>query len=50
MFANTFLKVSTYGLRIVLMIAGIQISQKIFTVDILTALKPSLDRHRKHVL
>ena len=34
----------------VVMIAGIHISQEIFTIDELTALKSSLEQHRKHVL
>ena len=32
------------------MIAGVQISQGIFANNILTALKPSLEHDRKHVL
>ena len=32
------------------MIAGIYISQEIFANDILTALKPSLEHDRKHVM
>ena len=32
------------------MIAGIHLSQEIFTIDILTALKLSLEHDRKHVL
>ena len=32
------------------MIAGIHISQEIFTNDMITALKPSLEHDRKHVL
>ena len=51
MFANTFFKVSTYAMVFtVLMIAGIHISQEIFAIDMLTALKPSLEHDRKHVL
>ena len=30
--------------------AGIHISQEIFAIDVLTALKSSLEQHRKHVL
>ena len=44
MFANRFFyfKLSAYamGLYIVVMIAGILISQEIFAIDMLTALKP----------
>ena len=40
----------SFGLRIVVMIAGIHISQEIFAIDILIALKPSLEHDRKHVL
>ena len=51
MFANTFVKLSVYALVfIVVMIAGIHISQEIFAIDMLTALKPSLEHDRKHVL
>ena len=32
------------------MIAGIHISQEIFANNILTALKPSLEHNRKHIL
>ena len=32
------------------MIAGIHISQKTFAIDMLTALKPSLEDDRKHVV
>ena len=32
------------------MIAGIHISQEIFAIDMLKALKPSLEHYRKHVL
>ena len=32
------------------MIAGIHTSQEIFAIDMLTALKPSLEDDRKHVL
>ena len=38
MFANRFFKLSAYYM--VVMIAGILISQEIFAIDILTALKP----------
>ena len=34
----------------VVMTAGIHISQEIFAIDVLTALKSSLEQHRKHVL
>ena len=34
----------------VVMIAGIHISQEIFAIDVLTALKLSLEHRRKHVL
>ena len=33
-----------------LMLAGIHISQDIFAIDMLTALKPSLEHYRKHVV
>ena len=45
MFANTFFKLSTYGL-----VVGIHISQEIVAIDMLTASKPSLEHDRKHVL
>ena len=32
------------------MITGIHISQEIFAIDVLTALKSSLEQRRKHVL
>ena len=32
------------------MIAGIQISQEIFAIVVLTALKSSLEQRRKHIL
>ena len=38
------------GLHIVVMMAGIHISQKIFAIDVLTALKFSLEQRRKHIL
>ena len=38
------------GLHIVTMIAVINISQEIFAIDMLTVLKPSLERDRKHVV
>ena len=53
MVANTFIKLFAYallGLHMVVMIASIHISQEIFTIDVLTALKSSLNRRRKHVL
>ena len=34
----------------VVMIAGIHISQEIFEIDVLTVLKSSLEQRRKHVL
>ena len=34
----------------VVMMAGIHISQEIFGIDVLTALKSSLEQRRKHVL
>ena len=48
MVANTFFV--CFGLHIVVMIAGIHISQEIFAIDVLTALKSSLEQRRKHVL
>ena len=53
MLANTFLKLSAcvfLDLHIVVMIADVHISQEIFAIDMLTALKPSLEYDRKHVL
>ena len=52
MFANTVLSFPRMPLssHIVVMIAGIHISQEMFAVDMLTALKPSLEHDRKHVL
>ena len=38
------------GLDIVVMIAGIHISQEIFAIDMLTDLKPSLEHDRRHVV
>ena len=38
------------GLHIVVMIAGIHVSQEIFAIDMLTALKPSLENDCKHAL
>ena len=38
------------GLHIIVMIAGIHISQETFAIDMLTALKPSLEHDRKHIL
>ena len=46
MFADRPSKLSTN--HIVVMVAGIHISQEIFAFDILTALKPSLEHDRKH--
>ena len=37
-------------LNIVVMIASINISQEIFAIDMLTALKSSLEQDRKHVV
>ena len=34
----------------VVMMAGIHISQEIFAIDVLSALKSSLEQRRKHVL
>ena len=34
----------------VVMITGIHISQEIFVIDVLTALKSFLEQHQKHVL
>ena len=34
----------------VVMMAGIHISQEIFAIDVLIALKSSLEQRRKHVL
>ena len=54
--ANMFLKLFTYafvfGLHIVVMITcnSIHISQEMFAIDVLTALKSSLEQRRKHVL
>ena len=53
MFANTFFNLFEYalvGLHKVVMIAGIHLSQEIFAIDMLKALKPSLEHDRKHVL
>ena len=51
MFANTVFKLSAYAsVFIVVMIAGIHISQEIFAIDMLAALKPSLEHDCKHVL
>ena len=38
------------GLHTVVMIADVHISQEIFAIDMLTALKPSLDHDRQLVL
>ena len=54
--ANMFFKLFTYAfvfdLHIVVMItcSSIHISQEIFAIDVLTALKSSLEQRRKHVL
>ena len=56
MVANTFFKLFTYafvfGIHIVAMITcnSIHISQEIFAIDVLTALKSSLEQCQKHVL
>ena len=53
MVVNMFLKLSRYGLigfRIGVMITGVDISQEIFSIDMLTVLKSTLKHHRKHVL
>ena len=56
MVANTFFKLFTYafvfGLHIVVMITcnSIHISQEIFAIDVVTALKSSLEQCPKHVL
>ena len=52
MFANTFFKAFRVclGIQIVVMIAGVHISQEIFAIDMLTTLKTSLEHDRKHVL
>ena len=51
MFASTFCKLSVYVLVfIVVMIAGIHISQEIFAIGMLTGLKPSLEHDHKHGL
>ena len=41
---------NTFSLHIVVMITGIHISQEIFAIDVLTALKSSLEQRLKHVL
>ena len=47
-FRNTFhVRV---GLHIVVMIAGIHISEEISAIDVFTALKSYLEHRRKHVL
>ena len=48
-FMNTFSKLSRYGLVDVL-IPSIDLSQEIFEIDILKALKPFLEHNRKHYL
>ena len=50
MFTNRFFSafLVCFGLYVVPMIAGIHISQEIFAINMLTALKPSHDR--KHVV
>ena len=52
MVANTFSKAFhvCLGLHKVVMIAGTYISQEIFAIDVLTALKSSLEQRRKHFL
>ena len=52
MVANTFFKLSQVylGIHMVVMMAGIHISQEIFAIDVLRALKSTLEQRRKHVL
>ena len=52
MVANMFLKLSRYTLVFTWGCndGGIHISQEIFAIHVLTALKPSLEQRRKHVL
>ena len=51
MFAHVFCAFHVcLGLHIVVMITGIHISQEIFAIDMLTALKPSLEHDRKHIV
>ena len=52
MFANRFFKAfhERLGLHIVASIAGIHISEGKFAIDMLTALKPSLEHDHKHVV
>ena len=40
----------SWSSHIVVMIAGIYISQEIFAIDMLTASKPSLEHDRKHTV
>ena len=49
MYGNAFFKLCL-GIHIVVMMAGIHISQEPFAIDMLTALKPSLGHDRKNVL
>ena len=52
MFTNRFFSAFhvCFALYVVPMIAGIHISQEIFAIDMLTALKPSQEHDRKHVV
>ena len=58
MVATTCFKLFTcvfvFGLHILIVVMitcnSIHISQEIFAIDVLTALKSSLEQHRKHVL
>ena len=45
-----FFKLSRYGLHMVVMVRSIDLSQEILAIDVLTALKSSLEDRRKHVL
>ena len=50
MAASTFFKLFKYALVCEGIVAGIRISHDIFAIDVLTALKSSLEQGRKHVL
>ena len=52
MFFKLFTYAFVFGLHIVVMITcnSIHISQEIFAIDLLTALKSSLEQRRKHVV
>ena len=45
-----FFKLSRFGLHVVVMIVNIDLSQEIFAIGMLRALKSSLKHRRKHVL